>query len=34
VVFEEYRPLRIAMKKARRLLTGAELVTQKERLMY
>ncbi|MBK6741282.1 MAG: hypothetical protein IPG64_27220 [Haliea sp.] len=34
VVFEKYRPLRIALKKTRRLLTGAELVTQKERLMY
>ena len=34
VVFEEYRPLRMASKKLRRLLTGAELVTEKERLMY
>jgi hypothetical protein len=34
VVFEEYRPLRMAMKKTRRLLTGSKLVTEKERLMY
>jgi len=34
VVFEEYRPLRMAMKKTRRLLTGSQLVTEKERLMY
>lgn len=34
VVFEEYRPWRTALKKARRLLTGAKLVTDKERLMY
>lgn len=34
VVFEEYRPMRMAAKKLRRLLTGAELVTDKERLMY
>ena len=34
VVFEEHRPLRMAAKKMRRLLTGAELVTEKERLMY
>jgi len=34
VVFEEYRPLRMAFKKTRRLLTGAQLVTEKERLMY
>jgi len=34
VVFEEYRPLRMAAKKLRRLLTGAQLVTDKERLMY
>lgn len=34
VVFEEHRPLRMAVKKLRRLLTGAELVTEKERLMY
>ena len=34
VVFEEYRPLKMAIKRLRRLLTGAELVTDKERLMY
>jgi hypothetical protein len=34
VVFEEYRPMRMALKKLRRLLTGAQLVTDKERLMY
>ena len=34
VVFEEYRPLKMAAKKLRRLVTGAELVTEKERLMY
>lgn len=34
VVFEEYRPLRMAIKKTRRLLTGSPLVTEKERLMY
>ena len=34
VVFEEYRPMRTAVKKLRRLLTGAQLVTDKERLMY
>jgi len=34
VVFEEHRPLRMTLKKTRRLLTGSELVTQKERLMY
>jgi hypothetical protein len=34
VVCEEYRPLRMALKRTRRLLTGSELVTQKERLMY
>ena len=34
VVFEEHRPLRMVAKKFRRLLTGAELVTDKERLMY
>ena len=34
VVFEEYRPWRMAMKKTRRLLTGSQLVTEKERLMY
>ena len=34
VVFEEYRPLRMAFKKLRRLLTGKKMVTDKERLMY
>ena len=34
VVFEEYRPIHMATKRLRRLLTGAELVTEKERLMY
>tara|TARA_R110002110_G_scaffold205066_1_gene416678 strand:- start:72208 stop:72969 length:762 start_codon:yes stop_codon:yes gene_type:complete len=34
VVFEEYRPLRMAAKRLRRRLTGSELVTEKERLMY
>ena len=34
VVFEEYRPLRMAFKKTRRLLTGAQQVTKKESLMY
>jgi hypothetical protein len=34
VVFEEYRPLRMAMKKLKRLLTGQQLVTHKESLMY
>jgi hypothetical protein len=34
VVFEEYRPIHMAFKKLRRLLTGAQLVTDKERLMY
>ena len=34
VVFEEYRPLRMMTKKARRLLTGSPLTTEKERLMY
>ena len=34
VVFEEYRPLRMTIKKARRLLTGKEMVTHKESLMY
>jgi hypothetical protein len=33
-VFEEHRPLRIALKKTKRLLTGAPLVTEKESLMY
>ena len=34
VVFEEHRPVRMAAKKFRRLLTGSELVTEKERMMY
>ncbi len=34
VVFEEHRPLRMALKKARRALTGKALVTDKEGLMY
>lgn len=34
VVFEEHRPLRMALKKTKRLLTGKQLVTQKESLMY
>ena len=34
VVFEEHRPLRMALKKARRLVSGKELVTHKESLMY
>jgi hypothetical protein len=34
VVFEEHRPLRMAVKKARRMLTGKALVTHKESLMY
>jgi 2OG-Fe(II) oxygenase superfamily len=34
VVFEEYRPMKMAAKKLRRLLTGSALVTEKERLMY
>ncbi|CAA0126136.1 Uncharacterised protein [Halioglobus japonicus] len=34
VVFEEYRPLRMLVKKTRRLFTGSPLVTEKERLMY
>jgi hypothetical protein len=34
VVFEEHRPLHMAKKKIRRLLTGSKLVTDKERLMY
>ncbi len=34
VVFEEYRPLRMLAKQARRLVTGKQLVTDKERLMY
>ncbi len=34
VVFEEYRPVHRAKKRLKRLLTGAPLVTEKERLMY
>jgi hypothetical protein len=34
VVFEEHRPLRMATKRLRRLFTGKQLVTDKERLMY
>lgn len=34
VVFEEYRPLRSTVKKAKRLVTGKPLVTHKESLMY
>jgi hypothetical protein len=34
VVFEEYRPLRMMIKKLKRLLTGKEPVTHKEGLMY
>ncbi|MCB1704307.1 MAG: 2OG-Fe(II) oxygenase [Halioglobus sp.] len=34
VVFEEHRKLRMVVKKTRRLVTGAPLVTEKERLMY
>ena len=34
VVFEEHRPLRMVAKQARRLVTGKQLVTDKERLMY
>jgi hypothetical protein len=34
VVFEEHRPLHMAKKKVRRLLTGKKLVTHKESLMY
>jgi len=34
VVFEEHRPLRTALKKARRLAAGRERVTEKEKLMY
>lgn len=34
VVFEEHRPLRMLAKQARRLVTGKQLVTDKERLMY
>jgi len=34
VTFEKYRPVHMAKKRIRRLLTGAELVTDKERQMY
>lgn len=34
VVFEEHRPLHMALKRARRLITGKTLVTRKESLMY
>lgn len=34
VVFEEHRPLKMAAKKFRRLLSGKPLVTHKESLMY
>ena len=34
VVFEERRPLRLALKRLRRLALGKPLVTQKERVMY
>lgn len=34
VVFEEHRPLHMALKRARRMLTGKEKVTHKESLMY
>lgn len=34
VVFEEHRPLHMALKRARRALTGKERVTHKESLMY
>lgn len=34
VVFEEYRPVKMAVKRLRRLLTGKSLVTHKESLMY
>lgn len=34
VVFEEHRPLRMASKKLKRFVTGKQLVTDKERLMY
>jgi hypothetical protein len=33
-VFEEHRPLRMLTKQARRLVTGKQLITDKERLMY
>ncbi len=34
VVFEEHRPMHMALKKLQRLLTGKTMVTQKEGLMY
>ena len=34
VVFEEYRPLKMLLKKLKRRLTGQSLVTHKEGLMY
>ena len=34
VVFEDYRAVRVAKKKLRRLLTGQPLVSEKERHMY
>ena len=34
VVFEEHRPLRVATKRLKRLVTGKKLVTDKESLMY
>lgn len=34
VVFEEHRPLKMASKKLKRLVTGKPLVTHKESLMY
>ena len=34
VVFEEHRPLHMATKRLRRLVTGKQLVTDKESLMY
>lgn len=34
VTYEEYRPLHMAKKRLRRLLTGAELVTDKERKIF
>jgi hypothetical protein len=34
VVFEEHRPLRMLVKQARRLVTGKQLITDKERRMY
>ena len=34
VVFEDYRPGRMFLKRAKRLLKGKPLVTEKERAMY